>query len=135
MTSPLEISIQISMIGNLLAACAKITPPSGGPALLNAAAVKLTLVFLTCSNHQEPCGQRFYFRACALEFLIQTSGPAIRNSTVLPAGNGVAHRLRLRSVEGDFCNFDQILTTDGDARKINRVLGFIGVQVCDFIRP
>ena len=44
-TSPLEISIQISMIGNLLTTCVKIAPPSGGPALLNAAAVKLTLVF------------------------------------------------------------------------------------------
>lgn len=96
---------------------------------------KTDLSFLTCSNPQEPCGQRFYFRVGALEFLIQTSGSAIRNSTVLPAGNGVAHRLRLRSVEGDFCNFDQILTTNGDARQINRVLGFIGVQVCECIRP
>ncbi len=79
---------------------------------------KTDLSFLTCSNHQEPCGQRFYFRVGAVEFLIQTSGSAIRNSTVLPAGNGVAHWLRLRSVEGDFCNFDQIFITDGDARQI-----------------
>ena len=75
---------------------------------------KTDLSFLTCSNHQKPCGQRFYFRVGALEFLIHTSGSAIRNSTVLPAGNGVAHWLRLRSVEGDFCNFDQIFITDGD---------------------
>ena len=96
---------------------------------------KTDLSFLTCSNPQEPCGQRFYFRVGAVEFLIQTSGSAIRNSTVLPAGNGVAHWLRLRSVEGNFCNFGQIFITDGDGRQISYVLGFIGVQVCDFIRP
>ena len=96
---------------------------------------KTDLSFLTCSNHQEPCGRRFYSRVGALEFLIQTSRSAIRNSTVLPAGNGVAHRLRLRSVKGDFRNFGQIFITDGDGRQINRVIGFIGIQVCDCIRP
>ena len=35
---------------------------------------KTDLSFLTCSNHQEPCGQRFYFWVGALEFLIHTSG-------------------------------------------------------------
>ena len=95
---------------------------------------KPDLSFLTCCNNQEPFGRRFYSRVGALEFLIQISRSAIRNSTVLSAGNDVAHRLRPGSVKGDFRNFGQILTMDGEGRQINRVVGFINVQVWDCIR-